>query len=140
MHKKVSNKVQSKKSRKKTNKESDNLERSYESEDKANVLPNFESVRAPGIHCDMLILRTVKELDFFQLYFTDEVISNIVKYTNSYAWKTIHNKKKYASADGSWKGTNNEENAIVKYAMLLIRPNCVFILNVKHHNAMCTCI
>ena len=93
------------------------MERSYESEDKANVLPNFESVRAPGIHCDMLILRTVKELDFFQLYFTDEVISNIVKYTNSYAWKTIHNKKKYASADGSWKGTNNEENAIVKYAV-----------------------
>ena len=125
MHKKVSNKVQSKKSRKKTNKESDNLERSYESEDKANVLPNFESVRAPEIYCDMLILRTVKELDFFQLYFTDQVISNIVKYTNSYAWKTIHNKKKYASADGSWKETNNDE--IRRFIALLLYMGLVSV-------------
>eukprot|EP00117_Sycon_ciliatum_P041066 scpid61595/ scgid5827/ PiggyBac transposable element-derived protein 4 len=48
------------------------------------------------------------ELDFFKLYFPDEVVDSIVKFTNLYAHEHIAEKKTYQT-DGVWKETNRNE-------------------------------
>ena len=83
-------------------------EKSYMDHDVPNILPDFTRHRAPGIYCSN-VTRNVQELDFFQMFFTEELIQNIVKHTNKYAWKNITKKQSFAKADGSWKETNVAE-------------------------------
>ena len=77
------------------------VEKSYDDSDKPNTLPPFEPVRNPGIYVDKNIQRDLQELDFFKLFFTDDLIEEIVKHTNTYAWIHINEKQSFAKDDGS---------------------------------------
>ena len=50
-------------------------------------------------------------IEFFKLFFTEELENDIVKHTNSYAVQQITEgtHQSYAHADGSWKDTTPEE-------------------------------
>ena len=50
-----------------------------------------------------------KAVDFFRLFFTLELIQEIVKHTNAYAWTVIEKKQAYADKWGAWKETSVEE-------------------------------
>lgn len=100
-------------------------EKSYESVDSANTLPDFTPLREPGLHLDMNVLRNVQEADFFSMFFTNDLINSIVKHTNTYAWMTIHKKKHYANKDGSWEETNPSE--IKRFIALLLYTGIVHV-------------
>jgi len=85
------------------------IEKSYMDPDVPNILPDFTPRRVPGIYCSSSVTRNVQEIDFFQMFFTEELIQNIVKHTNKYAWKHIATKKSFAKVDGSWKETDGAE-------------------------------
>lgn len=70
----------------------DDTEKSYNDNDIRNSIPDFQPHRELGQHLDRAILRTAKEVDFFQLFFTGELIANICKHTNTYAWANITKK------------------------------------------------
>ena len=42
-------------------------------------------------------------IEFFQLYFTDDMINDIRLHTNAYAWANITQKQYYADQQGAWK-------------------------------------
>jgi len=63
--------------------ESDGIEKSYDDPDSPNTLPEFNPHRNPGFHNDVPIFRDCKELDFFQLFLTDDIINSIVTHTNT---------------------------------------------------------
>lgn len=65
-------------------------------------------------------LETLTALEFFQLFFTAQMVNNIVSHTNSYAWEHITDgtHQAYASSDGSWEETTPQE--INKLMALLI--------------------
>ena len=96
--------------------------KSYDDEDTPNSLPKFQPNRPPGPYLPQQ-LKSSKELDFFQLFFTDEIISSIVKHTNTYAWANITKKKTYAKKDGSWTETTPSE--MKKFIALLIYQGLV---------------
>ena len=48
---------------------------------------------------------TTKVVDFFSLYFSNELIETICKHTSSYAWTVIDKKQYYADKEGTWKET-----------------------------------
>jgi len=52
-----------------------------------------------------------KAAEFFHLFFTEDMVSNICKHTNSYANEHIisGSHKSYTQSDGSWKDTTPEE-------------------------------
>ena len=95
---------------------------SYDDKDDGNALPAFTPDRPPGVHFDVPLLRStmVKAVDFFNLYFTVDMIDFIVNHTNSYAWEHItdNSHRSYALPDGSWQETNRDE--IRKLIALLI--------------------
>jgi len=66
-----------------------------------------------------------KAVDFFNLFFTDDLIESIAKHTNAYAYSQILNKPAYAQKDGSWKETSPEE--IRKLIALLIYQGIVHV-------------
>ena len=70
----------------------DDTEKSYNDNDIRNSIPDFQPHREPGQHLDRAILRTAKEVDFFQLFFRGELIANICKHTNTYAWANMTKK------------------------------------------------
>ena len=76
-----------------------------------NVLPQFAPRRQPGIHLQTTLLRNAMTtaVEFFRLIFTVEIIGEICKHTNTYAWKMITSKPYYAKKDGSWEETCPEE-------------------------------
>ena len=53
----------------------------------------------------------VTALECFLLFFTDTIIGDIVRHTNSYAWGHVAQTSctTYTNPDGSWNGTNIEE-------------------------------
>ena len=53
----------------------------------------------------------VTALGFFLLFFTDAIIGDIVRHTNSYAWGHVAQTSRttYTNPDGSWNDTNIEE-------------------------------
>ena len=50
-----------------------------------------------------------KAVDFFRLFLTLELMQDIVKHTNVYAWSVIEDKQSYADKWGAWKETSVEE-------------------------------
>ena len=63
------------------------------------------------------------ELDFFQLFLSDETIDKIVEYTNEYAWLKIVDKPYYAKSDGSWEEVTHDD--IKKFIAFLIYAGLV---------------
>ena len=56
----------------------------------------------------VLILRFLNQesaIDFFQLFFTDDMLQEIYLHDNHYAWQMIVNKQYYADSEGAWKET-----------------------------------
>lgn len=104
-----------------------NDEKSYEQPDEyTNNIPDFTPHRHPGSHVNMQQCTRssfTKALDFFQLYFTDDIIDSIVKHTNAYAWINIANKQSYSGNDGDWKET--DANEMKKLLALLIYQGLV---------------
>ena len=84
----------------------------------------FEPQREAGFHFPE-DFAPVCELDFFELFFSDEVIQTIADHTNDYADMHILGKLAYAQPDGSWHPTSSEE--IRKFVgFLLYRDWCVW--------------
>ena len=110
-------------------KDTTNPERSYDTPDTTNNLPPFKPTRDPGVYLDVPARRNFKEVDFFHLFFTNDLISSIVEHTNTYAWMNIIKKKKYASKDGSWKETS--PNEIRMFIALLLYMG---VVNVPAHD------
>jgi len=69
-------------------------------------------------------------LAFFKLYFTDELLGDIVRHTNSYAYIKFadenHRLRDYMESDGSWRDTTPEEIlkliALVSWSLGKIHP------------------
>ena len=61
--------------------------------------PPFTPSREPGVHLEGPNLRNkmVKALDFFKLYFTDELVGDIVQHTNTYAYIQLGDEKQPTS-------------------------------------------
>ena len=87
--------------------------KSYNDHDVNNPIPPFTPSRPAGIHFERPQLRSTmkKAVEFFNLFFTIEMINNIVAHTNSYAWEHIFSgsHQSYTSPDGSWKETTADE-------------------------------
>lgn len=64
---------------------------SYNDDDTPNALPPFSPSRPPGVHFGRPFLRNTmtRAVDFFCLFFTDEMLNSIVTHTNSYAQEKI---------------------------------------------------
>ena len=75
--------------------------------------PKFSPARTPGIHLEGPLLRNsmVKPIEFFQLFFTREIVESIVMHTNTYAYIRIAagEYKSYTCSDGSWQETTSDE-------------------------------
>ena len=87
--------------------------KSYQDQDLPNVLPHFTPVREPGFYLDAPLLRGkyVTPIEFFQLYFTDDMINDICFHTNVNVWANIAQKQYYADQQGAWKEvTPNQMN------------------------------
>ena len=86
---------------------------SYDDIDHGNQMPPFTPTRPPGVYFGQVILRgTMKRaVEFFHLFFTVEMINNIVNHTNSYAYEQIMEgtHRTYAQPDGSWKEVTSDE-------------------------------
>ena len=90
---------------------------SYDDRDVGNPreypLPQFTPAREPGIHLEGPLLRNtmVKPMEFFRLFFTNEMVDSIVLHTNTYA--DIHiasgSRETYTQGDGSWRETTADE-------------------------------
>ena len=84
--------------------------------------PPFTPARSPGLHFQQPLLRGRMQtaVEFFKLFFTEELVNNIVRHTNSYAVEHITEgtHRSYAQGDGSWKDTTPEE--IYRLIALLI--------------------
>lgn len=80
--------------------------KSYNDPDVANPIPPFTHSRPAGIHFERPLLRgtMIKAVEFFNLFFTNKMITNIVTHTNTYAWEHIYSgsHQSYTSPDGSW--------------------------------------
>ena len=48
-------------------------------------------------------------IEFFQLYFTDDMINDIRLHTNAYGWANITQKQYYADQQGAWKEVTPNE-------------------------------
>ena len=68
----------------------------------------FEPQREAGFHFPE-DFAPVCEMEFFELFFSDEVIQTIADHTNDYADMHILGKLTYAQPDGSWHPTSSEE-------------------------------
>ena len=68
------------------NDNSNMMHKSYQDQDLPTVLPRFTPVREPGFYLDAPLLRGkyVTPIEFFQLYFTDDMINDICFHTNAY--------------------------------------------------------
>ena len=73
--------------------------------------PTFTPVRPAGIHLpgDFIITKDHEELDFFQLFFSQQVLERIANATNEYAWRHIVDTPAYGDRFGAWEETTAEE-------------------------------
>ena len=57
------------------------------------MLPEFKPNRPPGVYIGRPVTRNTmtRAVEFFRLFFTTSMVSDIVKYTNSYAYEHINN-------------------------------------------------
>ena len=72
-----------------------------------NTLP-FQPKRPPGLHLPTGFQPTC-ELDFFELFFSSDVIDSLVAFTNIYANMHILQRPSLAKADGSWESAAKQE-------------------------------
>ena len=106
-----------------------NMYKSYEDQDVPNVLPCFALVRKPGFYLDLPLLRGkyVTPIEFFHLYFTDDMINDNCLHTNAYAWANITQKQYYADHQGPWK-----EVTLNELKRLLALIICFALVKVNH--------
>ena len=86
-------------------------------------------MREPGFYLDAPLLRGryVRPVEFFQLFFTDDMINDIGLHTNAYVWAIIAQKQYYADQQGTWKEvTPNESKRLL--ALII----CFGLLKVNH--------
>ena len=87
--------------------------KSYGDPDVGNPIPPVTPSRPVGYHFGHPLLRNTmtKAVEFFYLFFTAEMISNIVKHTNSYANEHIFSgtHQSYTKPDGSWQDATTDE-------------------------------
>ena len=86
---------------------------SFDDLDQGNQLPEFEPNRPPGVYIGRPVTRNTitRAFEFFHLFFTTSIVSDIVKYTNSYAYEHImeESHRSYTQPDGSWLEVTSEE-------------------------------
>ena len=101
---------------------------SYDDDDVPNVLPSFDSscvgFQLPGHYTRGSL---TKAINFFDMFFTDEIVSEIVAHTNSYAQEKIFYEQvsSYTQSDGSWKDVTADE--IKRFIALLIHFGVVHV-------------
>ena len=84
--------------------------KSYLDADTPNDSPIFQQTRAPGLYMSRVTRGSMtKAIDFFQLFFTVELINEICTHSNAYAWINKTNKQSYANTQGAWNETSYEE-------------------------------
>ena len=95
-----------------------------------NAAFDFIPDRAPGLHLPEHF-NAEAEVDFFKLFFSDEVITSLTQFTNAYAWNHIVDHPSHALSDGSWEDcTNDEMQALIA---LLIYFGLVRVQDVKKY-------
>ena len=107
---------------------------SYDDPDTHKInLPGFTPSRTPGAHLNVPLSRNsmTRAIDFFGLFFTDEIIDEICRHTNTYAWQNIHAKKSYADKNGAWKETNPAE--MKKFIACLIYQGLVKVPTIDRY-------
>jgi hypothetical protein len=93
--------------------------------DTRNILPDVAPHWHVGIHFDQAFTRGMNsELEFFQLFYTEEMRQEVIAHTNTYAHIQITQKSfLYANKEWSWTSTNLEEIerliAFLVYAVLV---------------------
>ena len=99
----------------------------YNDPDPSNPLPTFAApkfapTRPVGLHLEGPHIRNtmVKPIEFFCLFFSQEMVDKIVLHMNTYAYIHItqYASKKYTNLGGSWKETFSDE--IFRLIALLI--------------------
>ena len=70
-------------------------------------------------------------LDFFSLYFDQQLIKKIVRHKNEYAHITIMNKSTYADKDGTWVETSPAE--IRNLIAILIYQGLAQVSNIRRY-------
>ena len=109
--------------------------RSYDDQDTPNNLPPFTPNRPPGNHFPRLVLRNAMTtaVEFFKLFFTVELVTNISNYTNSYAYGCVAdgNHGSYAQRDGSWLDTSPDE--IYRVIAMVLYSGLVKVSNLSRY-------
>ena len=79
------------------------LHETYDVRDVGNPPLPFNPTRPIGVHFGQRLLRNAMTtaVEFFYLFFTVELVNNIVTHTNSYAYEHIVTHQSYAKSDGS---------------------------------------
>ncbi|XP_029183653.1 piggyBac transposable element-derived protein 4-like isoform X3 [Acropora millepora] len=89
------------------------LHESYHDEDQGNPQLPFTPMRLAGIHFGRPLLRNAmtKAVEFFNLFFTVELVNNIVNHTNSFAYEQAMagSHQTYTREDGSWQEVTANE-------------------------------
>ena len=102
---------------------------SYNDPDVPNPLPPFVPGRDVGFQLRGRHLRNTmtRAIDFFDLFFTDKMIGDIVRHTNSYAQEKVFSGEgsSYTQSDGSWKDVTADE--IKRFIALLIHFGVVHV-------------
>ena len=75
------------------------IKQSYKDQNVPNVLPHFAHL--PDLDAPLLRGKYVPPIEFFQLYFTDDMINDLSLHTNAYAWANITQKQYYADQQGA---------------------------------------
>ena len=87
------------------------LHETYDNVDQGNQPLQFQPTRPIGVHFGHRLLRNTMTtaVEFFNLFFTVELINSIVNHTNSYAFQHIATHQSYSEKDGFWLETNADE-------------------------------
>ena len=88
------------------------LSQSYNDADQGNPPLQFQPARAVGVHLGRQLRNTMTQaVEFFNLFFTVQLIEDIVTHTNNYAYEHIMagTHQSYAMQDGSWQETTADE-------------------------------
>ena len=87
------------------------LHKTYDVRDQGNPPLPFKPTRPVGVHFGQRLLRNAMTtaVGFFNLFFTVELINNIVTHTNSYAYEHIVTHQSYAKSDRSWQEATGDE-------------------------------
>ena len=87
------------------------LHETYDDVDQGNQPLQFQPTRPIGLHFGHRLLRNTMTtaVEFFNLFFTIELINRIVNHTNSYAFQHIATHQSYSEKDGFWLETNADE-------------------------------